>query len=88
MDIQAALGSLLRELSAKLTEGVSGRKHCFLCIISFFCSCIGISIVAFGSAEILVYFRFAMGLRWAADPGSPHSRGILPLLAVSHAPPR
>ena len=31
----------------------------------------GISIVAFGSAEILVFLRFALGLRWGFHPQTP-----------------
>ena len=55
-----------RELSAKLTEGACGRQCCFAYVISFFCICIRIVIVAFGSAPILDAFRFAIRLRWAA----------------------
>ena len=31
----------------------------------------GISIVAFGSAEILVFLRFALGIRWGFHPQTP-----------------
>ena len=67
-----------RELSAKLTEGACGRQCCFAYVISFFCICIRIVIVAFGSAPILEHVRFAIGRRWGFHPQTP-DKGLRPL---------